>query len=644
MTTSARPRRSAIWIGALAVFAGSFLIRMLEFAFHNDHFEFLSLGTEIVNGAVPGVDFFDATRPLQQYLTAAGLWLFGHQLLFEAIFCVAALSIGAALVFALGLQLTGAVSLGLIGATFVVAMLPRLYSYPKIIVPALGLLVCWRYIDRPSPLRLAAVSIVTAIAFYLRFDYGALFGVAAATALLVRHWGAWRECALVALRFALVVVLLCAPYVLFQVAWGELTSGPGSGRLTHLLRGDDVVSLAVPELPEERPLVSFRPAGPLSTVRWRSEIDRRQWPALEVRYALRRVRMADDQAWQYVLTDPSPATLMRLMADPAVEGVTNIDPQGRVGREPPWTAVRRWLRIPVIESPLLKPEMAAIWLYDVLFLTPLAAAAVLLVRAARRRVAPGEAAKVIAVIAIGVLFNIFQIRGNLDSRLPDVIVPAALLWVWMAGIAAAELWRGNAWRRISTGAALTVALLALWLVVDGYAGFVSHLEATELFSTPGKVARRLSGTIAGLRRDPLDQFAPPGSRGLPALTRYVNRCTSRDDFLVVIGYLPEVYFYADRRIGAGNVQYHANLGAAPEQQQVIVSRLRQQRVPIVILPVNEAREFEESYPTVKQYIDERYALAQESGFGEGRAFRVLVDRQATPTHTDEELGLPCFKR
>ena len=78
MMTSARPRPSAIWIGALVVFAGSFLIRMLEFAFHNDHFEFLSLGTEIVNGAVPGVDFFDASRPLQQYLTAAGLWLFGH--------------------------------------------------------------------------------------------------------------------------------------------------------------------------------------------------------------------------------------------------------------------------------------------------------------------------------------------------------------------------------------------------------------------------------------------------------------------------------------------------------------------------------------------------------------------------------------
>ncbi|HVG55474.1 MAG TPA: hypothetical protein VM846_13640, partial [Vicinamibacterales bacterium] len=164
----------------------------------------------------------------------------------------------------------------------------------------------------------------------------------------------------------------------------------------------------------------------------------------------------------------------------------------------------------------------------------------------------------------------------------------------------------------------------------------------ELFSSPANVSRRLAGAIQSLRGDPLDHYAPPGSSGLPALTRYVNRCTAPDDRLVVLGYQPEIYFYADRRIGAGNVAFHANLGAAPEQQTTIVSRLRQQNVPVVILPVNEVREVEQSYPIVKRYIDERYELAQESGFGGGRPFRVLVDRKAAVTHTDEEMGLPCF--
>ena len=632
-----------VWIVAAVVFAVAFLVRMLEIAFDNDHFEFLSLGTEIVNGAVPGVDFFDASRPLQQYLTAAGLWLFGHQLLAEAIFTVAVLAAGAAVVFLLGLELTGSMSLGLIAATFVVAMLPRLYSYPKIIIPAVGLLACWRYIDRPSPWRLTALSLVTVVAFYLRFDYGAFFGLTAAVALIARHWGAWREFLTVALRYGVVVVLLCAPYVLFQLAAGELTSGPSSGRLTHLLRGDDVVSLAMPEVPQERPLVRFRPAGPLATVRWKPDVASDRRDELEHRYSLHQVRAVDERAWQYVLGDRSPATLTRLLADPSVDGMTNVDSQGRIYREPPWSVVRRWLHIPVLESPLLNERTAAVWLYDVLLLTPLLAALVLAVRVVRGRAREGETAKVLAAIVIGVLFNVSQIRGNLDSRLPDVIVPAALLWVWMAWAAfAAPPLRRAKMRQIVTGAAATVGLLAVWLAVDAYAGFVSYLEAAELFSSPANVSRRLAGAIQSLRGDPLDHYAPPGSRGLPALTRYVNRCTAPDDRLVVLGYQPEIYFYADRRIGAGNVAFHANLGAAPEQQTTIVSRLRQQNVPVVILPVNEVREVEQSYPIVKRYIDERYELAQESGFGGGRPFRVLVDRKAAVTHTDEEMGLPCF--
>lgn len=632
-------RRLMVWAAALAVFAGSFLIRMLEFAFHNDHFEFMAVGTEILHGAVPGIDFFDPSRPLQQYLTAAGL-LFGHQLLAEALFTVAVLSAGAAVVFLLGHEITGRMSLGLLGATFVVAMLPRLYSYPKIIIPALGLLACWRYIDRPSSRRLIVLSVITAVAFYLRFDYGALFGCTVAVALGARHWGQWRDLMTAALRYGLVVVLLCAPYVVLQLtAGGVLASGPGSGRLTHLLRGDDVVSLAMPEIPQERPLVWFRPAGPLATVRWQPDLADDRRADLEQLYSLRRVTVIDEQAWQYVLRDRSPDTLRRLLADRSVVGVTNVDAQGQILREPPWSVVRRWLRIPVLESPLLNEATAAVWLYDLLFLTPFVAAACLIVRAARRRTLEGEAAKVLAVITIGVLFNIFQIRGNLDSRLPDVIVPAALLWVWMTGVFVS----GPSVRPLKLGVAI-VALLSVWLTVDAYAGSMSHLEASELFSAPGKVARRLAGTVQGLRANPLDQFAPPGSRGVPALTRYVNRCTAPTDFLVVIGYRPEIYFYADRRIGGGNVQFHANLGAAPEQQATIVSRLERARIPIVILPVNEIKEFDESYPIVKRYIEQHYELAQESGFGEGLVFRVLVDRRLTPSHVDQETSLPCFRR
>jgi hypothetical protein len=630
-------RRKAVWAVAIAVFVLSFVLRLLEFTFHNDHYEFLALGEEILRGAIPGIDFFDSARPLQHYLSTVGLWLFGHQMLAEALICIALLSFGAVVVFFLGLELTGAISLGLLAATFVVAMLPRLYGYPKIIAPALGLVALWRYVDRPSPWRLAATAAMTAVAFYLRFDHGVAVGAAVGVALIARHWREWRPLAVAMLQYGLVVLLLCGPWVIFQSTMGgSLSSGPGSGRLKYLLQGEDVVTLGVPRVPSERPLVWFRPAGPLATVGWNPTVSDEQRSALEQRYALRRVKLVNDHAWQYVLLDRSPATLTRLLADPSVAGVTNVDSRGQILREPPWDVLRRWLHVPVIESPFLNEQNAAIWLYDVMFFTPLVAAAILAVRTARRRSVAGEAPKVLAVIVLGVLFNVLLIRGNLDSHLPDVIVPAALLWSWMLR----GTWRARSPVRFASAA---LALLSVWMAVDVYAGSVNYLTATELFSTPRNVARRLVGTIRGLRADPLEQFAPPGSQGLRALTRYVDRCTKATDHLLVLGYQPEMYFTANRRIAGGNVSYQANLGATPAQQAVIVSRLQRQSVPVVIQPVNTMKEVEQTYPILKRYIDERYVLAQESGFGEGRLFRVLVDRQAVPSHLDQELGLPCFR-
>ena len=663
--------RAIVWAISLVVFAGSFLIRVLELQFHNDHFEFISLAADIVNGAIPGVDFFDATRPLQYYLSAAGLWLFGHQLLAEALLSVALLSIGTALAFVAGYRLSGSLLLGMLAAIFTGAMLPRLYSYPKVIIPAVSLLAYWRFVDVPSWSRLAAVCLATAMSFYFRFDHGLWVGVALGTALLVQFAPRWRQSATYAVAYAAGVALLCLPYVIFLLAHGgTLSSGPGTGRLSHLLRGDDVVSLGLPEIPGDRPLVYFRPGGPLATVGWAPGITTEQRVALEQRYALRFAHVIDGgEARRYVLTDRSPETLKRLLADPAVAGVTNVNDEGRVLREPAWSVVRRWLHIPVMESPLVRRDNAAIWLYDALFLTPFLAAVLLAARVVQRRrgvpasagasarprrsaareggrlqadLTASETPKVVAAIVLSLLFNVFLIRGNLDSRLPDVIVPAAILWAWMLS----GPWLGVR-RRAGAGAlaragAAGVAMVSVWMAVDVYAGSMNQLTATDLFSTPVNAARRLKGAIADLRRDPLEQFAPPGSAGLRALTRYINRCTAPTDRLLVLGYQPEVFFYADRRIAGGNVVFHANQGAAPAEQELIVRRLRNQRVPVAILPVDQASEIERVYPLVKEYLDGRYALTKESGFGEGRPIRVLIDRNVVPSHIDAELGLPCL--
>jgi hypothetical protein len=521
-----------------------------------------------------------------------------------------------------------------------------------VIIPAVSLLTYWRFVDAPWWSRFAAVCLATAMSFYFRFDHGVWVGVAIGTALLVQFAPRLRQCATFVVAYAGGTAILCVPFVVFLLAHGgTLSSGPGTGRLTHLLRGDDVVSLGLPVMPDERPLVYFRPAGPLATVGWAPGITTEQRGALERRYALRFAHRIDGgEARRYVLADRSAATLKRLVADPAVAGITNVDSEGRILREPAWSVVRRWLRLPVTESPLVSRENAAIWLYDALFLTPFAAALLLAVRVVQRRrsvrlqadLTAGETPKVIAAIMLSLLFNVFLIRGNLDSRLPDVIVPAAILWAWMLG----RLWLGVV-RRGGVGAlaragAAAVVMISIWMAVDVYAGSMNQLTATDLFSSPVNAARRLKGAIVDLRRDPLEQFAPAGSAGLRALTRYINRCTAPADRLLVLGYQPEVFFYADRRIAGGSVVFHANLGAAPAEQDLIVRRLQRERVPVAILPVDQAPEIERTYPRVKEYLDRRYELVKESGFGEGRPIRVLFDRNVVPSHVDAELGLPCL--
>ena len=642
------------------IFAGSFLYRFLDLSFHNDHFEFISLGAEIADGAIPGIDFFDPTRPLQYYLSAAGLWLFGHQLLAEAVLSVTLMSLGTALVFLAGERLSTSVTLGVVAAIFTAAILPRLYSYPKVLIPAVALLAGWRFIDqqsRPSlPVyrntltaflrsNLVAMCLATAMAFYFRFDHGVWVGAALFAAIVARDFGRWRQMARHSAVYVGGVALLCAPFVLFLFAMGGgVSSGPGTGRLTYLLKGEDVVSLQLPTVPDERPLVYFRPAGALATVRYASGVTTEQRESVERQYSLRFARFIDEGAARlYVLTDRSPGALMRLKGDPSVADVTNVDPQGHILRDPPWSVVRRWLHIPVMESPLLTKMNGAIWLYDALFFTPLIAAALLLVRAMRRRTSDGEAPKVIATIVLSVLFNIFLIRDNLDSRLADVIVPGALLWAWLLR----EPWAGL--RRtpiripgLARAAGAAVVMLSIWMAVDVYAGSVNQLAASEMFSTPLHAARRLKGAIVNLQRDPLEQFAPAGSTGLRALTRYINRCTAPTDRLLVLGYHPEVFFFADRRVAGGNAVYHANQASTPEQQETVVARLNRESVPIVILPVYAVAELDSTYPILKRYLDSRYTLAKESGFGEDRPFRILVDRQHSPSLRDKELDLPCF--
>ena len=139
--------------------------------FPNDHFMHLAWAQQILFGDLPGRDFVDPGYPLTYGLSAlAQLGQPGP--LSEALLTITALSIAAAALVVLVTRLTGSLTAGVVAALFSVAMQPQLYNYPKVIAPAIALLLLAWHEARPSRGRLAALATWTTASFLSRYDLG----------------------------------------------------------------------------------------------------------------------------------------------------------------------------------------------------------------------------------------------------------------------------------------------------------------------------------------------------------------------------------------------------------------------------------------------------------------------------------------
>jgi hypothetical protein len=137
--------------------------------FTNDHHMHLSWARQVLLGDVPGRDFVEPGMPLTIAFSAVAQMLAPH-LLSELILCVGALAAAAALTYWLCTRFTGSWRLGLAAAALQIAFTPRLYNYPKILVPLVALLLIWRYLERPLMHRAAAMGVWLAVGFLFRHD------------------------------------------------------------------------------------------------------------------------------------------------------------------------------------------------------------------------------------------------------------------------------------------------------------------------------------------------------------------------------------------------------------------------------------------------------------------------------------------
>jgi hypothetical protein len=213
-------RRAVVWSIAVAVAIVAFGFRFITVRdLANDHYMHLAWAQQVLFGEVPGRDFVDPGLPLMYVLSAIVQWMSPGPFSEAALSCVL-LAIAAAVTFVVAADLTGSIIIGIVAALFEVALFPRLYSYPKILVPAVALLLIQQYVRRPIRRGLVLLAIWTGVAVLLRHDLGLYAAAGAGVALAGTHWGAWKQAARALADYAAAVIVTMIPYVIF-VQWSE---------------------------------------------------------------------------------------------------------------------------------------------------------------------------------------------------------------------------------------------------------------------------------------------------------------------------------------------------------------------------------------------------------------------------------------
>jgi 4-amino-4-deoxy-L-arabinose transferase-like glycosyltransferase len=218
---------------ACGAFALTVLYRFLATAsFPNDEHEYLAGAQQmLLAGEWPTRDFFDPGRPLMYVASAAAQIVFGQPLFAEALLTSLAFGVAAALLVFAAHRLSGSLLVAVIATVLTVALFPRPYAYPKVLLYVAGPLVMWEWLRRPSWPRMIAMAAFIAIAALLRHDHGVYLGGAAVATMLLAPASGYRERAARIAWFAVLVAILMLPYAIYiersegvlaflRAAWG----------------------------------------------------------------------------------------------------------------------------------------------------------------------------------------------------------------------------------------------------------------------------------------------------------------------------------------------------------------------------------------------------------------------------------------
>ena len=648
LTTRALEWRARI--AALLVFAATCAYRFIGLDLTNDDLLFFAIGRQIaVFGEWPVRDLFEEGDPLHNVISAVLQTVTGHSLAGEVLFDIGVLALAAAVTTLVAARMLRSALAGAFVATLTVLAWPRLYDYPKTLIPACSVLLCARYLEQPSRLRAIGLGLFCGCVFLLRHDLGAYAAASVLVAIAATswRWRVWPTGDLAA--WILATALIVLPYLAFvQVHVGVIAYLTSARQFTEreVSRSDD----AAPRFAADWSQPFWRADGGRAVkIRWAAATTPDERAAAEQRYSLTRGRIDEGRTWAYVVGDTSASNLAAIVRDPEVEDTANIDRVAARGPgSPAPSRLRRIIDADVAIAPgILTRHNAVAWLYFTYRALPwltLAGVGIVLLR--HRAFDPGVQT-LLPALAFCLVSAPLLLRGNLfdNSRLADFTTPAALLAAAVIPVV---------WQKPSPALRMAIRTLAV-------AGIVITTLAIASFGAVGPRLKALGVLIdEGGGRDEAERLwqgivaTPPRldwvarASGVRGAVEYLQQCTSPADRVLIYGFFPEVLFYSGRGSAADRIVLQRGFGVSAEDERRTLQALTRHPAAAVIVEATPGsgttadRVLDGLHPLVEQYLATHYTRVAMTGFGgsTGAAFDVWMDNARSTTQAGP-YGVPC---
>lgn len=656
--SSAPARRPSLLVASFLVAIVAFSFRFTSVSgFSNDHFVHLARAQAMLAGDLPIRDYTEEGVPLTVLLSAAAQLVFGRSLFAEALLVVTSLSVAAGVTCWLTSRVTGSRLLGVSAALLQVLVYPRSYSHPKMLLYSVFLLCAWWYLNTANRRRHVIPALWTAFAFLVRHDHGVYIGLASASLIAAAHWqeGAARV-ARRWLEYGGVTLLCIAPYLAYVQYHQGLLDYFRTG--IAISRSEAFRTQFVRLTPDPFPAgawIAWQPVDPSRfpgvRVRWKPDIDDARRLALEGEIGLLAGEFDQNRTWKYQIEPPGRDTLSRLVSRAEVEDTSGFDRVSLTFNEGPGLVARLFM---ATKLDRVRPGPRLAWFFTdrnvslafffAIWSLPLVA--VLMVFASREAAnatasvayPTASASFVIVLSALVVVCATGLLRESLSQRIPDIYGSLPMLVACVIAIG----WRMRPQGRLARMAAgaVIIALSAGFVLGTFVLGTVLiRLDHSRITAGPSAVWERAQGVFRGTHQWPWSGQWPAGNGWKVA--RYVHDCTNPDDRLLVTWFAPEMNVFSQRAFAGGETALLPIFRNPSTYEPAVMARLSKQSVPIVLVDPDALEQFEEIYPAIGEYLDERYHQVGQFS-PDDRPIDVYVERTRTRTGVDAEFGWPCF--